>query len=188
MPLPPANSGRKLKHTRDVHIEVYARDDGLWDIDARLTDTKTYDIGLANGSIPAGRPVHDIWLRLTVDLQSTIVDIEVFFDFVPFKGFCDTIGPAYKKMIGLNLLSGFRQGMKERLSGVEGCIHLNELAMILPTVAIQSFSFGDMENRADPSGEKQDQKPFELDNCHALRTDGAAVAIYYPRWAVKPNI
>jgi hypothetical protein len=27
-----------------------------------------------------------------------------------------------------------------------------------------------------------DQRPFQLDRCHALDATGAAVARYYPRW------
>lgn len=185
MPLPPATSGRQLKHTRNVHIEVYRRDDGLWDIDARLTDTKTHDIELTRGKLPANMPIHDLWLRITVDPQSTIVDAAAISDAVPFPKFCDKVGTIYKKMIGLNLLNGFRQGIRERLSGVEGCTHINELAMILPTAAVQTFALGDMEKRSALGDSSQKEKPFELDNCHALRTDGPAVALYYPQWVSK---
>lgn len=182
MPLPPASSRRQLKHTRDIHIEFFRRDDGLWDIDARLTDIKTHDVALTCGVLPANKPIHDLLLRLTVDRKSTVVQVQAALDSVPFAGFCDTIATAYSKMIGLNLLSGFRQGIRERLSGIEGCTHLNELAMVLPDTAVQVFAF---ENRDDPSGNELEKKPFELDSCHALRTDGAAVALYYPRWVSK---
>ncbi len=187
MSLPLPTSGRKLKHTRAVHIEVFARDDGMWDIDARLTDTKTYAIPLTHGELPANQPIHDLCLRITVDSKSNIVDAVAVSDAVPFPGYCDQVDTIYKKMIGLNLLSGFRQEIRERLSGVEGCTHLNELAMILPTAAIQSFAFGDFEKRKDPGGHSENEKPFELDNCHALRSDSPAVALYYPRWATKPK-
>ena len=30
-------------HTRDVQYRGYRREDGLWDIEAELTDTKTYE-------------------------------------------------------------------------------------------------------------------------------------------------
>ena len=185
MPLPPPAHQRTLKHTRTVAIEVFSRDDGLWEIDARLTDTKTYDIALTFGSLPANKPIHDMWLRVTVDAQSNIVDAESVSDAVPYPGYCDTNNQTYKKLIGLNLLDGFRKGLRERLSGIEGCTHINELAAILPTAAIQTFAFGDMEKRTDLAGGKQDKKPFELDNCHALRTDGPTVALYYPRWFVE---
>jgi hypothetical protein len=184
MPLPPATSGRKLQHTRAFQIEFYRRDDDLWDIDARLTDTKTHDIPLTCGVLPANKPIHDLLIRLTVDSQSNVVDAEAVSDSVPFAGFCNTIAPAYKKMIGLNVLNGFRQGIRERFSDVEGCTHLNELAMILPDAAVQVFA---LENRHDASYYDRGDKPFELNKCHALRTDGAAVALYYPRWAIKPK-
>ena len=184
MPLPSPTVARQLRHTRNIHVEIFRRDDGLWDVDARMTDIKSHDVALSWGVLPAKKPIHNLLLRLTVDQQSTVVQVQAALDSVPFAGFCDTIGEAYSKMIGLNLLSGFRQGLRERLSGIAGCTHLNELAMVLPDTAAQVFAF---ENRNDPSGKDQDKKPFELDNCHALQTNGAAVALYYPRWVTKPD-
>ncbi len=188
MPLSPPTSRRALKHTRAIQIEAFARDDGLWDIDARITDIKTRDATLASGVRPAGMPMHDLSLRLTIDTRLTIVDAEAVSDAVPYPGYCNTIGPAYKHLVGLNLLKGFRQELKQRLSGIDGCTHLTELAQILPTAAIQAFAGEVFASTSDGTGsnEQSNQKPFQLDRCHALRTDGAAVAEYYPRWAVKP--
>jgi len=33
----------------------------------------------------------------------------------------------------------------------------------------------------------QARKPFPLDRCHALRSDGTAVARYYPTWCRPAN-
>ena len=185
MPLSPSVSRRALRHTRAIQVAAFARDDGLWDIEAHITDIKSHDIQLATGLRPANTPVHDLWLRLTIDTRLTVVDAEAVSDAVPYPGFCDTIGPAYKKLIGLNLLQGFRQQLKERLGGIQGCTHLTELAQVLPTAAIQAFA-GDVFNARDGAGgDAQDTQPFQLDRCQALRTDGAAVARYYPRWASK---
>lgn len=185
MPLSVPASPRILKHTRAIQIAAFARDDGLWDIDAHITDIKTRDIQLATGIRPAGMPLHDLWLRLTIDTQLTVVDAEAVSDAVPYPGFCNTIGPAYKQLIGLNLLRGFRKQLSERLGGVLGCTHLTELAQVLPTAAIQAFA-GDVINTRDGDhNDGQQTQPFQLDRCHALRTDGAAVAQYYPRWARK---
>lgn len=185
MPLSVPASPRILKHTRAIQVAAFARDDGLWDIDAHITDIKTRDIQLATGIRPAGMPLHDLWLRLTIDTQLTVVDAEAVSDAVPYPGFCNTIGPAYKQLIGLNLLKGFRKQLGERLGGVLGCTHLTELAQVLPTAAIQAFA-GDVINTRDGDhNDGQQAQPFQLDRCHALRTDGAAVAQYYPRWARK---
>ena len=70
---------RVLKHTRTITVEAYARDDGLWDLDAHSTDIKNRDGQMVIGT-----------------------------------------------------------------------------------------------------------QPFQIDRCHAMRADGAAVAQYYPRWAVPP--
>ncbi|HYD94421.1 MAG TPA: DUF2889 domain-containing protein [Noviherbaspirillum sp.] len=186
MPLSPPSSRRALKHTRAIQIEAFARDDGLWDLDAHITDVKTRDALLASGTRPAGQPLHDLWLRITVDTQLNIVDAEAVSDAVPYPNFCDTIGAAYKKLVGLNLLKGFRDGVKQRLAGVNGCTHLTELANVLPTATIQALAGDVIDTRDGASGDQQSQKPFQLDRCHALRSEGEAVARYYPRWAVNP--
>jgi Protein of unknown function (DUF2889) len=186
MPLSPSTSRRALKHTRAIQIEAFARDDGLWDIDAHITDIKTRDAKLASGVRPAGQPMHDLWMRITVDRQLNVVGAEAVSDAVPYAGFCNTIGPAYAKLIGLNLLKGFRDGVRQRLSGIQGCTHLTELAQILPTAAIQAFAGEVFDTRDGAAADDQTEKPFQLDRCHALRSDGAAVAKYYPRWAVMP--
>jgi hypothetical protein len=180
MPLSPPTSRRALKHTRAIHIEAFARDDGLWDLEARITDTKTSEIALEVGVRPAGAALHDLSIRVTINRQFEIVDVGAASDAVPYPGHCDTIGPAYDQLIGLNLLKGFRYALLARMGGVGGCTHLSELAMVLPTAAIQAFAGEEF----DPHAER-DKKPFQLDGCHALRTDGAVVAKYYPRWAVE---
>ncbi len=185
MPLSPPTSRRALKHTRTIQVEAFARDDGLWDFDARITDIKTRPTHLASGTRPAGLPIHDLWLRLTVDTQFNIIAAEAVSDAVPYPGHCDTIGPAYEKLVGLNLLKGFREGVRQRLSGVHGCTHLTELAQVLPTAVIQAYAGDVIDTRDGASADEQSHKPFQLDRCHALRTDGEAVAKYYPRWAVK---
>jgi hypothetical protein len=186
MPLPQSSCPRKLKHRRAIEASAYERDDGLWDIDAHITDIKTRDVPLASGTRPAGEPVHDLWLRLTIDSEFNVVDACAVSDAVPYPGYCDTIGPAYHGLIGLNLMKGFRQGIKERLSGTAGCTHLTELAQVLPTVAIQAFAGEVLKTRDGAVAvAAQGQRPFQLDRCHALRIDGEAVARYYPRWAVK---
>lgn len=186
MPLSPPISRRALKHTRAIQVDAFARDDGLWDIDAHITDIRTRDTNIASGFRPAGAPMHDLWLRLTIDTQLNVIDAEAVSDAVPYPGYCNTIGPAYKKLIGLNLCKGFRHGVKERLSGIQGCTHLTELSQVLPTAAIQAFAGEVLGTGEGANAAQQNHKPFQLDRCHALRTDGAAVAQYYPRWAVPP--
>ncbi|GGY99682.1 DUF2889 domain-containing protein [Pseudoduganella plicata] len=178
-------SRRALRHTRAIDIQAFAREDGLWDLDAHITDIKENDTLLASGLRPGGQPLHDLSLRITVDRQLTIVDAEAVSDAVPYAGYCDIIGPAYKALIGLNLMRGFRHELKARLAGIAGCTHLTELAQILPTAAVQAFANDVWPTYDAATAAQPKEKPFQLDKCHALRTDGGAVAEFYPRWVAK---
>ena len=141
MSLPAPKLSRALRHVRNIEAQAFEREDGLWDIDTRITDTKTRVSHLASGDRLPGDPIHDLWLRITINTSLTIVDVDAVSDAVPYPGYCNTIGPAYKKLIGLNLMRGFRKELRERLAGIEGCTHLTELAGVLPTAAIQAALF-----------------------------------------------
>jgi hypothetical protein len=180
MPLsPPVN--RTLRHRRAISADAYVREDGLWDIEARITDHKSFDLTLAIGDVrKEGLPLHELWLRVTIDRKMNVVDAEACSDWVPYPGHCNTIGPAYRMLIGLNLMKGFRKAVRERLGGVEGCSHITELAGVLPTAAIQAFA-GDVMDVSQVD-ESNPRPPFQLHGCHALHFEGEAVRKFYPRW------
>ncbi len=174
-------SNRRHVHTRSITVEAYARDDGLWDLEAVLTDTKTRDFKLATGIRPAGAPVHDMLLTVTIDTQLNVIAAEAHSRSVPYPEHCGAIAPDYSKLVGLNLLQNFRKLALARLGGIKGCTHLTELATVLPTAAIQAFA-GEVFRSHESARESDESKPWQLDRCHALRTDGPAVAQFYPRW------
>ena len=176
MPLPVTEVERELTHTRRVRYEGYKRSDGLWDIEAHLLDTKNHDFHLKTGVRRAGQAIHDMWLRVTIDRDLNIVDAQASMDAVPYPGGCERIPPAYRKLVGLNLLRGFREKTWEMLGSIKGCTHLTELLAGLPTAAIQTFAGEMPEEREDGA------KPFQLDRCHALATDGETVKRWYPKW------
>lgn len=185
MALPPAAPQRQLKHRRSIDVAVYARGDGLWEVDARLTDTKTRDYPLAGGIRRAGDPVHDMTLRLVVNEQLDILEAGAITESMPYPGHCDAHGDAYARLVGLNLFKNFRQSVKERLGGIEGCTHLTEMTQVLPTAVIQAFA-GEVLDTQESGEAESDNPPFQLDRCHALRSDGEAVRLFYPRWYRPP--
>jgi len=176
MPLSPPRSPRRKVHLRQISLEGYRRDDGLLELEASLCDTKTIDYRLASGVRRAGDPIHEMRVRVTLDAEFTIVDAEVSSERVPYPGGCDTIAPAYRQLIGLNLLRGFRRTVGEMFADVRGCSHLTELLLSLPTAAIQTEASFRRDN------EDGDDKPFQLDRCHALETSSETVRLYYPKW------
>lgn len=180
MPLPPPAAARERLHTRRIEIEGFLREDGLFDLDASLLDVKDNDFALASATRPAGVPIHLLRVRLTIDRDFNIVEAAACSDFVPYPGHCDTIGPAYGALVGLNLVRGFRRTVTEMFGEVRGCSHLTELLHSLPTAAIQTFA--SLVKNTESAGA---DKPFQLDRCHALETSTEAVRKYYPRWYRK---
>lgn len=181
MPLSSPPVARERVHTRRLEIEGFRRDDGLLELDASLIDVKDCDYPIASGVRPAGVPVHLMRVRVTLDAQFNIVAAEACSDFVPYPGDCDTIGPAYAGLVGLNLVRGFRKTVGEMFADVRGCTHITELLNALPTAAIQTFATFRRDNEDDG------EKPFQLDRCHALETSSAAVQRYYPKWFRKDD-
>jgi hypothetical protein len=177
MSLPVTEVERELLHTRRVRYEGYRRVDGLWDIEAHLTDIKNHDFHLATGVRRAGQPVHSMWLRLTIDRKFNIVEAAASSEAVPYPGGCETIVPAYRSLVGLNLVRSFRKHVRELFGGMRGCTHLTEMLAGMPTAAIQSFA-GEVK-------QEDDRKPFQLDQCHALETSTETVRRWYPKWYRK---
>lgn len=182
-------SPRKLHHTRRVTVEVFTRQDGLWELDAHLTDHRTHDFVLASGPRKAGDPVHSMTLNLVFNTTGEVLAARARTEAMPYPGYCDQYGNAYGQLVGLNFFKGFRAAVKERLGGIAGCTHITEMTQVLPTAVVQAFAgtviSTQQAGEAAPPPEKA-TKPFQLDHCHALRTDGPAVKLYYPRW-YKPG-
>jgi len=179
MPAVNSSATRRLLHRRAIDVQVFARDDGLFDVEASLTDTKTHDVPLAGVPRKAGDPIHEMRLHLTVDTTLTITFATSETLWMPYPGACDVHGDVYARLIGLNLMKGFRQAVHERLAGTRGCTHLTELCQVLPTAVIQAMAGSIIDTR---EGDADGNPPFQLDRCHALRRNGPTVAKFYPRW------
>ena len=176
---------RRPLHRRALDVQVFARDDGLFDVEASLTDTKSHDVPLAGVTRRAGDPIHQMRLLLTVDTELNITDASSETLWMPYVGACDEHGDAYGRLVGLNLMRGFRQAVLERLGGTRGCTHLTELCQVLPTAVIQALAGSVIDTR---EGDAAGQPPFQLDRCHALRRDSDTVAKFYPRWHLTPSV
>lgn len=178
MPLPAPSADRVRVHQRTMTFQGFRRADDLWDIEGRLVDTKDQPFDIEGDVRLPGDAVHDISVRVTIDHRMNVLDVAVSLDATPFPGTCDTIGPVYQKVIGLNLFKGFVRAVKDAFDGVCGCTHVSELLMSMPTAAFQAFA-GQVrhEDRVDGN-----QVPFHLDRCHALSLDSDVVRRVYPRW------
>jgi len=181
MALPTASSERQLKHRRSIDVQVYVRGDGCWDVDARLIDVRPKETRLASGTRAPDEPIHEMLLRLVVDDAFGVRQAGSQTFAMPFPGQCDGFEDPYARLVGLNLMHGFRQGVRERLGGVLGCTHLTELTHVLPTAVVQALA----EDAFDPNAAGT-ERPFPIDRCQAMRSDGPTVRTYFARWYRAP--
>lgn len=177
MPLS-APKEREALHCRSIACRGFRREDGLFDIEAHLTDAKTYDFpNSERGTIAAGEPVHDMWIRITVDEDLVVRDVQAEIDAGPF-GVCPDITPGFSVLVGRRIGPGWGREIRRLLGGTKGCRHLVELLGTAATVAFQTVvPMRERLGETDPGA-----KPPHLDSCHALASDGPVVKRLYPKF------
>ena len=179
MPLS-APAPRKLIHTRALECKGYEREDGLWDIEAQLMDTKTYKHSRRNGGRDRepGEPVHHMWIRLTIDLDMLIHDAEAVTDSGPYLN-CGDITPNFKSLAGVTIGRGWRREIGARLGGTKGCTHLVELLGPLGTTAYQATG---RARQARQEGKPSTRKPHQLNMCHVYADDSPQTLLRWPQF------
>ena len=167
--------GRRLIHQRRIECLGYLRADDLWDIEGRLDDSKTHPVPLFEGGIvAAGQTYHGMLIRLTLDDQLIIREVEVSMSDVPTSE-CRGAAPAYQKLLGERIGPGFSQRIKELFGGIGGCVHLTELLLPIATTALQTIPMGRalVAPRDEHDTAAYSRAPSELVGiCHALRPTG----------------
>lgn len=190
MPLS-APAPREHIHTRRVTCEGFRRADGMWDIEGRLVDTKSYTFSnKERGDIAPGTPVHEMSIRLTIDDSFEIKAVEAVTDHSPF-GICREVAPNFQRLVGLTIGAGWRRAVASRVGGVEGCTHIVELLGPVATTAFQTIwplRTREREAAQAKAGAAQNdgiektanERPRLLNTCHAFREDGPKVKEFWP--------
>ncbi|MFN7750687.1 MAG: DUF2889 domain-containing protein [Pseudomonadota bacterium] len=184
MPLPEPVPRERI-HTRRIECAAYRREDGLWDIEAHLTDTKTHDHARRDGgaSRAAGEPIHEMRIRLTIDLDFVIHDCVAATEQSPYSH-CGDVTPGMRALIGQRIGPGWRRRTLELLGGTRGCTHLVELLVPMATTAYQATGRARAEREQATTS---DRRPYQIDACHVYRSDGPAVLQRWPRWYTGPS-
>lgn len=168
LPTPPS---RRLLHTRVLAMHCFERSDGAVEVEGHLTDTKPFDLHFSDRSIrPAGVPIHDVLLRLTIDRNLEIIAAEAA---MPVGAHASCIGatPSYRALVGLRIGEGWVREARRRIGVAAGCTHLSEMLHQLGTTALQGI-YG-MRQRQKPAEEKIGPiGAKQLDSCFGLRAGG----------------
>lgn len=183
MPLSPP-APRRHYHTRAIEAQGFRRDDGMWDIEAHIRDTKAYEYEeFYRGTMPPGRPVHDMSLRLTLDDDMIVRGVEAVTDEAPYMP-CREVAPNFQSLLGLRVGAGWRNEVRRRLGGIKGCTHMVELLDVMATVAFQTTAGGtEPANRAVNQDWGADGKrPFFLNGCHSWAVSSSVVRDQLPQF------
>lgn len=175
---------RRPMHLRRIEMRAYARDDGLWDVEAHLRDEKPFPyVDPGRGPQRADDAVHDIRVRLTLDDDRVVRDVAVEMGSMPF-GTCHEVTDTLRPLIGERVGRGWRHILK-KIPRHTTCAHVHELLVPMATVVHQGMALG-----RDPAGRVAIQPdpsladpPFFVDDCHSWRIDGPVVAHFYPQFS-----
>jgi len=189
MPLS-ASVPRKLQHTRQIECKGYEREDGRWDIEGEMTDTKSYAHDTSDrGLLQPGDHVHGMAIRLTVDDHMKITDVAVTMPSTPFAE-CQGAKPPLTRLIGRTLGASWRKAIEETMGGIRGCTHLRELLFNMATAAYQTIPLYRERLRrlaGKPPGVYK-RPPPHMGKCLAWDFDGPVVERNAPqffRWHSK---
>ncbi|HVI90865.1 MAG TPA: DUF2889 domain-containing protein [Dongiaceae bacterium] len=196
----PQPVAREKLHERRYVFDGFLRADGLFDIEGRMTDAKTY--GFPNehrGTIAAGDPFHDMRIRLTLDRDFVIRDIAVVTAASPYA-ICPAITPVFQSLTGARVGPGWTRTLRQNFGGVHGCTHHVEMLRAMGTVAFQTI-YGQREKEKRERGESGSdgpptddggdasasgarRKPGFIDTCYALDAGGEIVKQHWPEFYV----
>ena len=167
----------------------YDRDDGLWDIEAELTDVKPYTFQVpSERAFPANEPIHHLNIRLTIDDQMLIHEVQTSMDQIPHDE-CSQVPPNMQALVGCRLGRGWRRAIDEKMGGTAGCTHLREMLFNMATAAFQTLPSGQWHRR-NLRGEAQPaitEAPFHLGHCMTWALDSPTVARAYPMFYKPKN-
>lgn len=185
MPLSAPRSRSSIT-SRAIRCEGFRRDDGLWEVEAHLADTRTYEAPTPfRSTVPAGEPFHAMSLRLAFDEQREIHEIEVAIDSHPFPE-CPSVRPNFQRLVGLRMGAGFNKEVQARVGGEEGCTHVLTLLNVMATVAVQTLGsqirWNDRASAERVYGKDKDGKPPVVGACRGYGRSGEMVRRIYPEF------
>ncbi|MGE0331115.1 MAG: DUF2889 domain-containing protein [Ramlibacter sp.] len=171
--------GRRELHHRVIDMRAYARGDGLFDVESHLVDRKPFEFLRFSATDPtaAGQALHDLWLRVTVDADFVVKNIEAASHVTPF-GICKEAEGTLSVLVGERIGRGWSAIVKERLGGAAGCTHLMEMLIPLATTALQGIRVLTSERKATAVNSKGE--PVRIDSCYAYGRERALVQRLWP--------
>ena len=147
---------REAVHKRQINCNGFVRDDGLYDIEAELTDHKTYAFPSDfRGTVTPDLPVHHMILRVTINKERVIQHAEAITITGPYA-ICPTANEVFHNLVGLQIGPGWQRKVQAAIGGRHGCTHITELLGPVATIAYQTL-YGEEARQNRQLGPMTDQ-------------------------------
>ena len=180
---------RSLLHSRNIFSQGYLRNDGFFEIESIIKDTKSYDIPKLDGSVlTTGNPLHEMHIILKINMEFKILDISAKTISAPYK-ICSEANFKIKSLIGETIGPGWKNKINKLIGNIDGCTHVRELLVSMATVSFQTV-YGEKARRSREAvkndGAKPDTndniKPFLLNTCYAFDAKSEVVKQEWPEY------
>lgn len=130
----------ELIHSRNISVNTYESNDGGLIIEGTLTDERfsPFVIYYTNETRDGGI-IHSLLVRMKLSVPALkIIDIEVEMPVVPLVG-CEEIRGTFARLKGHEIKPGFSALVKELFGKTQGCLHLNNLILVMGSAAVQGM-------------------------------------------------
>lgn len=129
------------------------------------------------GHIESGEYLHEMWIRLTVDAELTVMDIQATTDHAPYPN-CPNFPDRFGKLVGARIEPGWTAKVRMLLGGKWGCTHLVELLGPVATTAVQTVYAW----RAEEAKSNNMTPPNDfINSCHSLAEGSEVVEQLWPQ-------
>ena len=168
---------REAVHKRQINCNGFVRNDELYDIEAELTDYKTYAFPSDfRGTVTPDLPVHHMILRVTINKERVIQRAEAITITGPYA-ICPTANEVFHNLVGLQIGPGWRRKVQAAIGGRHGCTHISELLGPVATIAYQTL-YGEEARQNRQLGpmtdqDKQASRPRLANSCVGYADDHA---------------
>lgn len=176
---------RHKNHQRTITLDGYVREDGLFDIEAELKDTKAYSFpSRAHGEIKKGEALHHMHVRVTVCENFEVKAAEAVTYAGPYHE-CPQGAKAIENLVGKTIQPGWKKIVQRAMGGQQGCTHITELMGPVATIAFQTI-YAEKAKRlreadTQANSETAPQMSGLLNSCYAL-SEGRQAAFW--NWGI----
>jgi len=126
-------------HERRLELRTYPLENNQLVVEGWLRDERLVQGFHWNGEPRHPGVVHLMCVRMLIgDWPVTILDAEAEMPEIP-HALCPSTLEEVKKIVGLQITSGYSEKVNHLLGGVRGCTHLVHLIVVMGTAALQGY-------------------------------------------------